>query len=85
MRLTAVQGIGRWTAEMFPDVPRAARLTCSPVADIGRAAGIAVHYQRRRAPVPRLELREFAALWSAVAQRRDVVSVALARPYPRRY
>jgi len=61
-RLTAVKGIGRWTAEMFlmfhelrPDV--------LPVADIGLQKAVALHYHGgTRLPVA--ELREFAAMWS---------------------
>ena len=62
LRLTAVHGIGRWTAEMFlmfhelrPDV--------LPVADIGLQKAVALHYHGgTRLPVA--ELREFAAMWS---------------------
>ncbi len=61
-RLTAVKGIGRWTAEMFlmfhelrPDV--------LPVADIGLQKAVAMHYHDgNRLPVA--ELREFAAMWA---------------------
>jgi DNA-3-methyladenine glycosylase II len=61
-RLTAVNGIGRWTAEMFlmfhelrPDV--------LPVADIGLQKAVALHYHGGTR-VPAAELREFAAMWS---------------------
>jgi DNA-3-methyladenine glycosylase II len=62
LRLTAVHGIGRWTAEMFlmfhelrPDV--------LPVADIGLQNAIAIHYHGGTR-IPVAQLREFAALWS---------------------
>ena len=62
VRLTAVHGIGRWTAEMFlmfhelrPDV--------LPVADIGLQNAIATHYHGGTR-IPIAELREFAAMWS---------------------
>jgi len=62
LRLTAVHGIGRWTAEMFlmfhelrPDV--------LPVADIGLQNAVAMHY-RGGTRIPIAELRELAAMWS---------------------
>jgi DNA-3-methyladenine glycosylase II len=62
VRLTAVNGIGRWTAEMFlmfhelrPDV--------LPVADIGLQKAVALHYHGGTR-LPAAELREFAAMWS---------------------
>jgi DNA-3-methyladenine glycosylase II len=62
LRLTAVHGIGRWTAEMFlmfhelrPDV--------LPVADIGLQKAVAMHYHGGTR-IPIAELREFAAMWS---------------------
>jgi len=62
LRLTAVHGIGRWTAEMFlmfhelrPDV--------LPVADIGLQNAVAIHYHGGTR-IPIAELREFAAMWS---------------------
>jgi DNA-3-methyladenine glycosylase II len=62
VRLTAVHGIGRWTAEMFlmfhelrPDV--------LPLADIGLQKAVALLYHDgTRIPLPKL--REFAAMWS---------------------
>jgi DNA-3-methyladenine glycosylase II len=61
-RLTAVHGIGRWTAEMFlmfhelrPDV--------LPVADIGLQNAVAMHYHGGTR-IPVAQLREFAAIWS---------------------
>ena len=60
--LTAVHGIGRWTAEMFlmfhelrPDV--------LPVADIGLQNAVAIHYYGGTR-IPIAELRELAAMWS---------------------
>lgn len=60
--LTAVRGIGRWTAEMFlifnllrPDV--------LPLDDIGLQKAIARHYAGGE-PLPRARLREIAALWA---------------------
>jgi DNA-3-methyladenine glycosylase II len=62
LRLTAVHGIGRWTAEMFlmfhelrPDV--------LPVADIGLQKAVALHYHGGTR-IPVAQLREFAAMWS---------------------
>jgi DNA-3-methyladenine glycosylase II len=62
LRLTAVHGIGRWTAEMFlmfhelrPDV--------LPVADIGLQNAVAIHYHGGTR-IPVAQLREFAAMWS---------------------
>jgi len=62
VRLTAVHGIGRWTAEMFlmfhelrPDV--------LPVADIGLQNAVALHYHGGTR-IPIADLREFAAMWS---------------------
>jgi DNA-3-methyladenine glycosylase II len=62
LRLTAVHGIGRWTAEMFlmfhelrPDV--------LPVADIGLQNAIAIHYHGGTR-IPVAQLRTFAAMWS---------------------
>ena len=62
LRLTAVHGIGRWTAEMFlmfhelrPDV--------LPVADIGLQKAVAMHYHGGTR-IRIAELREFAAMWS---------------------
>ncbi len=80
-RLTAVKGIGRWTAEMFlmfhelrPDV--------LPVADIGLQKAVAMHYHDGVAASGRGVARIRGDV-VALAQRRDVVSVALARPDPR--
>ena len=62
VRLTAVHGIGRWTAEMFlmfhelrPDV--------LPVADIGLQNAVALHYHGGTR-IPIAQLREFAAMWA---------------------
>jgi DNA-3-methyladenine glycosylase II len=62
VRLTAVHGIGRWTAEMFlmfhelrPDV--------LPVADIGLQNAVARHYHGGTR-IPIAQLREFAAMWA---------------------
>ena len=62
VRLTAVHGIGRWTAEMFlmfhelrPDV--------LPLADIGLQKAVALHYHDGER-IPLAQLREFAAMWS---------------------
>jgi DNA-3-methyladenine glycosylase II len=62
LRLTAVHGIGRWTAEMFlmfhelrPDV--------LPVADIGLQKAVAVLYHGGTR-IPVAQLREFAAMWA---------------------
>jgi len=62
LRLTAVHGIGRWTAEMFlmfhelrPDV--------LPVADIGLQNAVALHYHGGTR-IPIAQLREFAAMWA---------------------
>ena len=62
VRLTAVHGIGRWTAEMFlmfhelrPDV--------LPVADIGLQNAVAMHYHGGTR-IPIAQLREFAAMWA---------------------
>jgi DNA-3-methyladenine glycosylase II len=61
-RLTAVKGIGRWTAEMFlmfhelrPDV--------LPVADIGLQKAVALHYHDGTR-LAAADLREFAAMWA---------------------
>jgi len=60
--LTAVHGIGRWTAEMFlmfhelrPDV--------LPLADIGLQNAVAVLYHGGTR-IPVAQLREFAAMWA---------------------
>jgi len=60
--LTAVRGIGRWTAEMFlifnlmrPDV--------FPVDDLGLRRAVALHY-RDGEPIGARELREFGAAWA---------------------
>jgi len=62
VRLTAVHGIGRWTAEMFlmfhelrPDV--------LPLADIGLQNAVARHYHGGTR-IPIAQLREFAAMWA---------------------
>ena len=62
VRLTAVHGIGRWTAEMFlmfhelrPDV--------LPIADIGLQKAVALHYHDGTR-IPLAQLREFAEMWS---------------------
>ena len=62
VRLTAVHGIGRWTAEMFlmfhelrPDV--------LPLADIGLQKAVAMLYHDGTR-IPLAQLREFAAMWS---------------------
>jgi len=62
VRLTAVHGIGRWTAEMFlmfhelrPDV--------LPVADIGLQNAVAMHYYGGTR-IPIAQLRELAAIWA---------------------
>lgn len=61
-QLTAVRGIGRWTAEMFlmfnlmrPDV--------LPLGDIGLQKAVAVHYFRGRRVTPRT-IRRVAAKWT---------------------
>ena len=60
--LTAVRGIGRWTAEMFlifnlmrPDV--------LPVDDLGLRRAVALHY-RDGDPIGARELREFGSAWA---------------------
>ncbi|MCE1180875.1 MAG: DNA-3-methyladenine glycosylase [Rhodocyclales bacterium] len=59
--LTAVRGIGRWTAEMFlifnlmrPDV--------FPIDDIGLQRAVGAHYLGGEKPTPRV-LREFGERW----------------------
>ncbi len=60
--LTAVRGIGRWTAEMFlifnllrPDV--------LPVDDLGLRRAVSLHY-REGEPIGAAELRAFGAAWA---------------------
>ncbi|MCX7892269.1 MAG: DNA-3-methyladenine glycosylase 2 family protein [Burkholderiales bacterium] len=60
--LTAVRGIGRWTAEMFlifnllrPDV--------LPVDDLGLRRAVSLHY-RDGEPIGAAELRAFGAAWA---------------------
>ena len=62
VRLTAVHGIGRWTAEMFL-MFHELRPNVLPVADIGLQNAIAMHYHGGTR-IPMAQLREFAAMWS---------------------
>lgn len=61
-RLTAVRGIGRWSAEMFL-IFHLMRPDILPVDDIGLLRGIGVHY-RDGAKVGAREAREIAAPWA---------------------
>jgi len=61
-RLTAVKGIGVWTAHMFlmfslrrPDV--------LPVGDLGVQAAIRKHYRKRKMPKP-AQMEKIAKIWS---------------------
>jgi DNA-3-methyladenine glycosylase II len=60
-RLTAVRGIGRWSAEMFL-IFHLMRPDILPVDDIGLLRGIGIHY-RDGAKVGAREAREIAAPW----------------------
>lgn len=59
-RLTAVRGIGRWTAEIL--LLRAGRPDVMPADDFGLRSGLRAAYRRRALPSPR-ELRTFAERW----------------------
>ena len=81
-RLTDVKGIGRWTAEMFL-IFHEMRADVFPVGDIGLQNAIARHYNDDERLVDRRHARDRRSV-AAVAQRRVVVPVALARPDPGR-
>ena len=52
-RLTAVRGIGRWTAEMFL-IFQLGRLDVWPVDDLGVRAGYAAAYRLKETPTPKV-------------------------------
>lgn len=60
-RLTAVRGVGRWTAEIL--LIRIGRPDVLPADDFGLRSGFRVAYQRRELPTAR-ELRAFGERWS---------------------
>lgn len=60
--LTAVKGIGRWTAEMFL-IFHLGRPDVLPVADVGLQRAVRVHYNRGRA-VSETRLRRIAGAWA---------------------
>ncbi|CAN5167115.1 hypothetical protein BH10PSE17_BH10PSE17_04870 [soil metagenome] len=59
--LTAIRGIGRWTAEMFL-IFNLLRPNVFPVDDVGLLKAISVHYFSGE-PVSRSEAREVSANW----------------------
>ena len=60
-RLTAVRGIGRWTAEMML-MFRLGRPDVLPVDDYGVRKGFAVAYRKRELPTPK-ELAKYGERW----------------------
>ncbi len=60
-RLTAVRGIGRWTAEMLL-IFRLGRPDVLPVDDYGVRKGFAVAFRRRKLPMPR-DLERYGERW----------------------
>jgi DNA-3-methyladenine glycosylase II len=59
--LTAIKGIGRWTAEMFL-IFRLQRLDVLPVGDLGIQNAIQKAYRLRKKPTPE-RMRKLAAAW----------------------
>jgi 3-methyladenine DNA glycosylase/8-oxoguanine DNA glycosylase len=60
-RLTAVRGIGRWTAEMLL-IFRLGRPDVLPVDDYGVRKGFAIAYRKRDLPSPK-DLRRHGEKW----------------------
>jgi len=61
-RLTAVRGIGRWTAEMLL-IFRLGRPDVLPVDDYGLRHGFAVAFRKRELPTPK-ELARYGERWA---------------------
>ena len=61
-RLTAVRGIGRWSAEMLM-MFRLGRLDVMPSTDLGVQKGQALVYRKSGAPLPPKELHAFGERW----------------------
>jgi 3-methyladenine DNA glycosylase/8-oxoguanine DNA glycosylase len=61
-RLTAVHGVGRWTAQMFL-MFRLGRPDVLPVADLGVQKGVQVAYRLRRLPPPK-RVEKIGAPWA---------------------
>jgi DNA-3-methyladenine glycosylase II len=91
-RLTAVRGVGRWTAEIL--LIRIGRPDVLPADDFGLRSGFRAAYQRRELPSPR-ELRSFGERWSPyrtvaswylwrAADRARQEAAAARKPSPRR-
>ena len=59
--LTAIKGIGRWTAEMFL-IFRLQRPDVLPVGDLGIQNAIQKAYRLRKKPTPE-RMRKLAAVW----------------------
>lgn len=60
-RLTAVRGIGRWTAEMLL-IFRLGRPDVLPVGDYGVRKGFAIAFRKRKLPTPR-DLERYGERW----------------------
>jgi 3-methyladenine DNA glycosylase/8-oxoguanine DNA glycosylase len=60
-RLTAVKGIGEWTAQMFL-ISQLGRLDVLPVGDLGVRKGMHQAYRLRKLPSPR-RMHEIARHW----------------------
>ena len=60
-RLTAVRGVGRWTAEIL--LMRAGRPDVLPADDFGIRSGFRITYRKRELPSPKA-LRAFGERWS---------------------
>jgi 3-methyladenine DNA glycosylase/8-oxoguanine DNA glycosylase len=60
-RLTAIKGVGRWTAEMFL-IFNLGRVDVLPVHDLGVRKGFQVTYRKRALPSPE-QLDRFGARW----------------------
>ena len=75
--LTAVRGIGRWTAEMLL-IFRLGRPDVLPVDDYGVRKGFALAFRKRELPTPQ-ELASARRALGAVSDGRELVSLARAR------
>ena len=75
--LTAVRGVGVWTAQMFL-MFRLGRLDVLPVLDLGIQKGMRLAYGLRRLPKP-AQMERIAATLAPVPQRRQLVPLAGAR------
>ena len=78
--LTAVRGVGVWTAQMFL-MFRLGRLDVLPVLDLGIQKGMRQAYGLRRLPKP-AQMERIAGDLAPVPQRRELVPVARARVEP---